>query len=87
MSCVYILFSLSLNKYYIGSTSDSLERRIHKHLTNHHGYTAKAKDWAIVYSEEALDNSAALKRESQIKKWKSRKMIEVLINSSSNQSK
>ena len=78
---VYILFSASLNKYYIGCTSDLLDERIRKHLTNHSGYTAKAKDWILVYSEVFKQKADALKREKEIKGWKSSLRIKKLINS------
>jgi putative endonuclease len=79
MHTVYILFSSSLNKYYIGSTKN-LTDRLNKHLSNHSGFTGKAKDWNIVYTEIFLTEKEARQRELQIKKWKSRKMIEKLIS-------
>ncbi|MBU1010526.1 MAG: GIY-YIG nuclease family protein [Bacteroidetes bacterium] len=79
MAFTYILFSDSLNKFYIGSTVDSIEVRLRKHLSNHKGFSAKAKDWRVVYLEHADNKAAAAKREREIKKWKSRKMIEKLI--------
>ncbi|HFA51860.1 MAG TPA: GIY-YIG nuclease family protein, partial [Bacteroidetes bacterium] len=39
----------------------------------------KAKDWAIVYFETYPSRTEAYARERQIKKWKSRKMVENLI--------
>ncbi len=75
---VYILYSKTLDKYYIGSTNDVVNR-LKKHLSNHKGYTSKAKDWIVVYQEECDSKEVAVKREFSIKKWKSRKMIEVLI--------
>ena len=77
---LYILFSDTLNKYYIGSTKN-IETRLKKHLENHSGFTAKAKDWKLVYSESFTSKSDALAREQKIKKWKSRTMIQKLINS------
>ena len=77
----YILFSASLDKFYIGSTGDSLIERIRKHNTNHGGFTARANDWELLYSEEFLDKTLALKREKEIKSWKSRKRIQCLIQS------
>ncbi|MEW7293156.1 GIY-YIG nuclease family protein [Aquimarina sp. 2304DJ70-9] len=75
---VYILFSEELNRYYVGTTKD-ISDRLEKHLWNHKGFTSKAKDWVLKYSEEYELKSDAFKRELQIKKWKSRKMIEKLI--------
>ena len=79
MYFTYILFSKSKNKYYIGSTSD-IQERIIKHNTNHNGFTGNTNDWEIVYSEEFDSIQNARFREKQIKNWKSRIMIEKLIN-------
>ena len=76
----YILFSESVNKYYVGSTSN-LNERLKKHNTNHKGFTGGVKDWTIVYSEPYPSKSKALARERSIKKLKSRSKIIKLINS------
>jgi putative endonuclease len=81
MATVYILFSESLDRYYIGSTTMSAEERLVKHLTNHTGFTGKAKDWVIVHAESFADKSEALRRELAIKNKKSRKYIDSLIHS------
>ncbi len=75
---LYILYSPSGDVYYVGYTSD-LERRLLSHLSHHKGFTGKFKDWEIVYTESYKSKSEAYKRERQIKKWKSRQMIEALI--------
>jgi putative endonuclease len=77
--CVYILFSEILNRFYIGSSSNPQERLI-KHLANHKGYTAKAKDWKIVYVESFTDKSSALAREKQLKAWKNVERLKALID-------
>ena len=79
MFFIYILYSLSLDKYYIGFTSD-LQSRLKKHNNNHKGFTGKSSDWILKYSEVFDSKSKALKREKLIKNWKSRKMIERLIS-------
>ena len=76
---VYILYSKELDKYYVGSTKE-IESRLEKHLSNHKGFTSKAKDWELKYEEQYNSNTEAVKREMQIKRWKSRKLIEKLIN-------
>ncbi|HOZ51408.1 MAG TPA: GIY-YIG nuclease family protein [Chitinophagaceae bacterium] len=35
----YILYSASLNKYYIGFTADEINERLQKHNSNHKGFT------------------------------------------------
>lgn len=75
---VYILYSAEMDRYYVGYASN-IEDRMQKHLSNHNGYTSKAKDWVIVYKENFDTKAEAYKRERQIKSWKSRKKIEELV--------
>jgi putative endonuclease len=77
----YILYSASANKYYIGHTTEPLEERIRKHNSNHKGFTGKSSDWKLVYFEVRLTKKDAYERERQVKKWKSRKLIEKLVGS------
>ena len=79
MFLTYILHSKILDKFYIGHSSENLEERLRKHLSNHKGFTAKAKDWEIVYFEKFETKSEAYKRELQIKSWKSKTKIKELI--------
>ena len=68
---VYILFSSSKNKYYIGYTSNLAERII-RHNQKSKGYTGSQNDWGLVYNETFSLKEDAIKREKQIKSWKSR---------------
>ena len=81
MFTLYILYSGLLNRFYVGYTGSSAEERLKKHLANHKGFTGKQTDWKIVYTEVYDTKAAAMKRENEIKKWKSRIMIEKLIGS------
>jgi putative endonuclease len=75
---IYILFSVELNRYYVGSSSDPWKRHL-EHISNSiEKYTGRAKDWKllIVYSVE--NKSVAISVERFIKKQKSRKLIERL---------
>ena len=79
MSCFfYILFSKEADRYYIGHTSN-IEERVRKHNTHHKGFTGKYCDWIIAFCEEYPSKELAYKRERQVKRWKSRKLIEKLI--------
>ncbi len=80
---IYILYSENLNRYYIGSTGD-LKARLEKHSQSKKGFTSKAKDWKLCYKEQFEFKTEALKRELQLKKWKSRKMLEQLISNDQN---
>jgi putative endonuclease len=75
---VYILYSESLDRYYVGSTSD-LENRLVRHNNGDSRFTKSGIPWTIVLAEEFRSLSEAMSREHQIKKWKSRKMIVKLI--------
>jgi putative endonuclease len=81
MFTVYILYSPSSEKFYIGYTSELPEDRLKKHLSNHTGYTARYKDWIISYSEKFTNKEEAIKREREIKGWKSKDKIRKLISS------
>ena len=80
MHYIYILYSEVLDRYYIGATKD-ISKRVEKHLQSKKGFTSRAKDWELKYSEVFDEKSEALKRERQIKSWKSRKLIEELMSS------
>ncbi len=80
MFFVYILFSPSRNRFYIGHTGDHLAERIRKHNSNHKGFTGKTADWKLVFSQPFDDKSSAYQRECEIKSWKSRTLILKLIS-------
>lgn len=79
MFTVYILFSTKRNSYYAGYTSEKIEERIRKHISNHSGFTGGIDDWKLLHSENFDKKSNAIMREKEIKNWKSRKMLEKLI--------
>ena len=71
MFYVYILYSKIIDKYYIGSCQN-IQDRLNDHLNSRSKYTKIAKDWELKHSE-------AYQREMKVKKMKSRKYIENLI--------
>ena len=75
----YILFSDLANKYYVGHTTEPIEIRIKKHISNHNGFTSKFKDWKLVHAESHASKQLAYAREREVKAWKSRSRIEKLI--------
>ena len=79
MCYCYILHSKSLDKFYVGHSSEPLQERVRKHLSDHKGYTSKAKDWIVVHFENFDSKSSAYKREREIKAWKSKSRIQKLI--------
>ena len=63
----YILFSLSLQKHYIGSTGN-LTNRLMDHNSGRSKYTAKGKPWKLVFSKEFRTRTEALQLENKIKR-------------------
>ena len=80
-SC-YILFSESLNKFYVGYTSEGAINRLEKHNASLYGkhFTSQAADWKIMLDIKCSNASVARNMELYIKKMKSRKFILKLIN-------
>ncbi|HCW09351.1 MAG TPA: excinuclease ABC subunit C [Cytophagales bacterium] len=78
MFYVYILYSEQADRYYVGQTYN-LDTRLKSHLSGISGYTSMTDDWQLVYSEEFATRNEAIKRENEIKRKKSRKYIEWLI--------
>jgi putative endonuclease len=79
---VYILFSSTLDRYYVGYSSDLISR-LDEHNHGATRSTRPGRPWILVYSEKFAKKSSAIKRENQIKKMKSRKYIERLISGDS----
>ena len=75
---VYILEN-SNGRFYTGHTDD-LKRRLDQHNSSegksHLGkYTHKNGPWKVVWQEEHTDRASAMRREKQIKSWKSSRYI------------
>jgi putative endonuclease len=76
----YILYSVKLDKYYVGSTTD-IARRLQEHNRGKEKFTKTGIPWELVYKETFNELKEARKKELSIKKQKSRKYIESLIRS------
>ena len=80
MFYTYIIYSVSQDKYYVGSCAD-LDRRILDHNTGHSNYTKAGKPWVLKWHQGFDSRSAAMNEELRIKRKKSRRYIEFLIDS------
>ena len=80
MFFLYIIYSSSINQFYIGQTAN-LEDRLIRHNQGRSKSTKKGNDWVLKYTESFESRSEAVKRELEIKGMKSRKYIEELIQS------
>ena len=84
MHYVYILYSLSQDRFYIGESADPKERLEH-HRARDQRYTRRAADWILVFQKSTASRHEALKIKQLIKKAKSRKTIVRWIHGPDNQ--
>jgi putative endonuclease len=79
---VYILYSQSRDRYYIGYTHNPQER-LEEHNLGATTSNRSGRPWILVYTEELGNKGDAIRREREIKKMKSRKYIDSMISSKS----
>jgi len=75
MYTVYVLYSASHNKIYIGYTANIENRLLAHNHPNNNGWTKSFQPWKMIYSEEFETKSESLKREKQLKSAKGRNFI------------
>lgn len=70
---VYILFTKSLNKFYVGYTED-IVTRIDQHNQSFYdaSFTKQANDWEVFHLLECNSKTQAIKVEAHIKRMKSK---------------
>jgi putative endonuclease len=80
MATVYILYSESLDKYYIGSFKD-LTLRLDQHKNKYFdtSFTSRTEDWYLYLALPNLEYEQARKVESHIKRMKSKIYIKNLL--------
>ena len=78
MDCVYILHSKTLNRYYIGFTTDFETRLEFNRNAASHKFTAKADDWNVFLIIDCQNKLQGLSIEKHIKNMKSKTYIENL---------
>ena len=79
MFYTYILYSASHDRFYIGHCED-VAVRLHRHNSRGVPSTKPYVPWLLAYYEEYPSKAEASNREGKIKKNKSRKYIEYLVN-------
>ena len=75
---VYILYSETHDRYYIGQT-ENIEQRLIRHNKKMVPSTKPYTPWTLVHLEHFASRADAMKREKDIKSKKSRKYIASLI--------
>ncbi len=76
---LYILQSVTNDRFYIGSTNN-LERRLEEHNNGESKYTNLTKPFKLVFSQKYPTLVDARKIEYKLKKLKSRKIIEKILS-------
>ena len=79
MAYVYIIYSKTLHRHYIGSC-ENLKNRLNEHINGafENSFTSKAKDWELILKIENLGYQQARDIEKHIKRMKSKIFIENL---------
>ncbi|HRN56641.1 MAG TPA: GIY-YIG nuclease family protein, partial [Agriterribacter sp.] len=62
MFWVYIIYSSSLGKYYVGST-ENIHKRIDQHNTGRGNFTSKGIPWILIISFRCSDRTEAVQLE------------------------
>ena len=63
---VYVLYSASLNRFYIGQTNN-MKARLERHNTSDGFYTSRGKPWELIWSCKKPTRSDAVKLERKLK--------------------
>ena len=79
---VYVLYSPSFDKIYVGYTSDLEQRLLAHNGLSEKGWTKRYRPWKLVYSETFENRTEAMIREKALKSSRGRAFIRKLINTS-----
>ncbi|MGB0977843.1 MAG: GIY-YIG nuclease family protein [Croceimicrobium sp.] len=79
MAYIYIIHSSKWDRFYVGSC-ENIKTRLEDHNAGRNKSTRHGKPWILKYSETYINTKEARSREAEIKRKKSRKYLELLIN-------
>jgi putative endonuclease len=72
---VYILWSESLQKFYVGRTND-IDDRLHRHNSGYQKFTSKGRPWILVSTFDCKDRAEAFNLENKVKKRGIKRFLE-----------
>ena len=78
---LYILYSESTDRYYIGQTND-VSSRLDYHNSGYGNSTKAGRPWKIVFFKDFKDRGNAMKEEARLKRAKNRAYLEWYIANS-----
>jgi putative endonuclease len=79
MFFVYVLYSPSANKFYVGYTSNLESRLLSHNQLRTKDWTKRYRPWELVYTESYQTKSSALKREKELKTGMVREFIQKML--------
>jgi putative endonuclease len=79
MFIVYVLYSPSANKFYVGYTSNLESRLLSHNQLGIKDWTKRYRPWELMYTERYQTKSSALKREKELKTGVGREFIQKML--------
>jgi putative endonuclease len=79
MFIVYVLYSITYDKIYIGYSSNPAARLLSHNTLAKKGWTIKYRPWEVLYKEVYDTKKQAMEREKELKIAKGRAFIRSLI--------
>ena len=77
---VYVLYSMSAQKSYVGYTND-IERSIFEHnVSKIRGFTSRYRPWTLIHTESYSDKGSAIAREKYLKTGRGREEVKLFIS-------
>ncbi len=81
MFIVYILYSSSGNKTYVGYTNDIGRRMTEHNVTEAKGFTLRYRPWTLIRTEEYVTKAEAINREKFLKTGRGRELVKLFVAS------
>jgi putative endonuclease len=75
MHTVYVLYSQTGDKLYIGHTADLSKRLLSHNSLSKKGFTVRYRPWRLIHSEKHQSKKAAMIREKALKSGKGREKL------------
>jgi putative endonuclease len=72
---VYVLYSMSSQKTYVGFTKDVNRRLFEHNVSETKGFTLRYRPWTLIYTESFASKEEAMKREKFLKTGRGREEL------------
>lgn len=80
MYTVYVLYSNSCQKTYVGFTTDLHRRLIEHNITEIKGFTLRFRPWSLIHIETYETKKEAMDRERFLKSGQGREMVKGIVS-------